>query len=72
MNSVLPIGTVVKIKDKKEKYVIIGKNIKKDDKQYDYNCVIFPYGFQTDRNCTYCFNDEDVEGIEYLGNINYK
>lgn len=70
MNNFLPVGTVVKIKEKKEKLIIIGRNILINDKTYDYSCVIYPYGYYQELELIYC-NDIDVEEVIFMGNINY-
>lgn len=71
MSSPLPIGSVVQIKNKKEKHIIIGKNITKDDNVYSYCCVVYPYGFLIDKQSLYYFNDEEIEEVIFVGNTNY-
>ncbi len=71
MNSVLPVGSVITIKDKSDKYIIIGKNIETPDNKYDYCCVVYPYGFLIDKQSLYYFNDTDVKELVINGNINY-
>ena len=67
----LPIGTLIRVKDHKEKYLIVGEKIKKDENNtYDYMCVPYPYGYVEVMECFYC-NDEDVEAYVLMGNINY-
>ena len=69
-NKILPLGTVVRVKDKKEKYVIVGRRVIKDDKKYDYLCLTYPYGFNDLTDFLY-INDEEVTSMYFLGNINY-
>ena len=69
-NEKLPIGTVIRINGRNQKYIIVGKNIKVNDITYDYMCAIYPYGMTDDKECTY-FNDTEVKSICHLGDINY-
>ena len=69
-NKILPLGTVIRVKEKKERYVIIGRRVIKDDKNYDYLCVTYPYGFNDLIDFLY-INDEEVTSMYFLGNINY-
>lgn len=71
MNSKLPVGSVIKIKNKKDRYIIIGKSVKVTEKVFDYCCVIYPYGYLVDKTSIYYFNDTEVECAEFIGNINY-
>ena len=49
--------------------MIIGKDIKKDNKIYDYMCTVYPYGFIKEQDFVYA-NDESVILLWHLGNIN--
>ncbi len=70
MKKKLPMGTLIEIKNKTDKYLIVGKNIKKDEVIFDYLCVKYPYGFvKGEKNI--CVNDEDITYIVCLGDINY-
>ena len=71
MNDLLPIGSVIKIKNKKVKYIIIGRKIRFRDVIYDYGCVIYPYGMLIDKKSIYYFNDNAVEYVAFIGNNNY-
>ncbi|MBR2827866.1 MAG: DUF4176 domain-containing protein [Bacilli bacterium] len=71
MNKLLPVGTLIKVNNKSEKYLIIGKRITKlENDIYDYMCVPYPYGYVENVECLF-FNDEDVVSYIYLGNMNY-
>lgn len=70
MNENLPLGSVIKIENRKEKYIILGKNIKHENKSYDYMCGIYPYGLVLGERLHY-FQDEQVKSLCSLGNINY-
>lgn len=69
MSNKLPVGSIIRIKNKKQKYLIIGKNIKNKDIIYDYMCEEYPYGILLGRNSFY-YQDEDVKSLCFLGNIN--
>ncbi len=66
----LPVGSVIKIKNKKEKYIIIGRNVFIDKKIKDYLCVVYPYGYTKEIDFVY-FDDEEAEFLCFLGNINF-
>ena len=69
MEDKLPVGSIIKIRNKKDRYIIIGKNVEEKDIVYDYMCSNYPYGLLLERNCYY-FQDADVESLCFLGNIN--
>ena len=51
MEDKLPIGSIIKIKNRKERYIILGKNIENNNMKYDYMCSNYPYGFVLEREC---------------------
>ena len=65
----LPIGSVVLVKEAEKKLMIIGIIQKNSDTQYDYSAVLYPEGY-VDAEHFYMFNHADIEKIEYLGFIN--
>ncbi len=67
---ILPLGTVVRVKDKKERYVIVGRHVKNNNTNYDYACLIYPYGYYDFAEFLY-INDDQVTSMYYLGDINY-
>ena len=69
-NDLLPLGTVVRIKNYEGKYTIVGIFTFNEDKKYDYACVKYPYGFNELEDFLYANNDE-VTSICFLGNINF-
>ena len=69
-NEILSLGSVIRVKNKKEKYVIIGKHVIKDEKKYDYLCIPYPSGFHDFSEFLY-INDDEVTSLYFLGNINY-
>lgn len=76
MKELLPIGSVVSSDivetDLKgyNKYVIIGNNVKYDNKDFDYVCVKYPIGYVDEMNFFY-INDADIISLVSLGDINY-
>jgi hypothetical protein len=69
MDNSLPVGSVVRVKNRKGKYVIIGKNIRVDNKKYDYICVNYPYGYLRGLYFNY-FNHNELVSMVFLGDIN--
>ena len=67
MNKLLPIGSVIRVINDYEKYIIIG-HLK--NSEYDYVCVLYPYGYIDIKDCYY-FKKEDIDLIFLLGDINY-
>ena len=68
MNKMLPIGTVIKVSDNDDKLVIVGK-VKIED-EYQYACVVYPYGYVDSNDFIYVKKD-DVDTLIFLGDINY-
>ena len=71
MNEVLPVGTVLKIKDNNIQLMIIGYDYKYEDRLYDYVSVIHPIGIEAlltkiNKNIIF-FNQEDIEEVYSLG-----
>ena len=66
MNNLLPLGTIVEIKN--NKYVIIGYSGKEDNNSKeikDYITLIYPNGY--DNEHVYMYNDQDIEKIIFYG-----
>ena len=72
MNDVLPVGSVIELNNKKEKYIIIGKKVNIKEKEYDYCGVIYPYGLLIEQQSIYYFDDKDIKSLFSVGNINYE
>lgn len=71
MIDILPIGSVVLLKDATKKLMIIGllQVNSEENRLYDYLGVPFPEGFiSNDRN--YLFNHGDIEEVCFKGFIN--
>lgn len=71
MNELLPIGTVVKLKDGEKSLMIYGvfQNHTESNTQYDYVACLYPEG-NISHEFTYLFNHEQIDEIEYLGFVN--
>ncbi len=63
----LPIGSVVRLKDATNSLMIIGILVKKaDGKMYDYIACPYPLGY-IGENGMFLFNGSDIETTEYIG-----
>ena len=69
MKEMLPIGSVIET-GSNIKYIIVGKNIKYEDKSYDYVCLNYPFGYVQDIDFKY-INNNEVVILDFLGDINY-
>lgn len=70
MYEFLPIGTIIKIKNKDEKYMIVGKYVFSEDGFFDYNCIPYPYGYMRLME-PIKINNQEIEIVYQLGDINY-
>lgn len=76
--NLLPIGTVIKVRNNIKKYIIMGTFCKVDNKMFTYYCCMYPYGLILDngeineevKNYDIYINQEDINEIVFLGNIN--
>lgn len=67
IKSLLPIGSVVLLKEGKKRLMIYGINQKTEDgKIYDYLGCLYPEG-NISPEYTYLFNEDAVDGVFYLG-----
>lgn len=69
MEELLPIGTVVLLKEKTIKLMITGvkqRNGDDPDRIYDYIGVIFPIGFLGDES-QFLFNSDQINDVIYKG-----
>lgn len=69
--NLLPIGSVISLKEATKKIMIIGIAISNETshKVYDYIGVPFPEGF-VDSETMFLFMHEDIDKIEFLGFVN--
>lgn len=65
-NEYLPIGSVVSIKGKKIKFMIIGYFPVVENKKFDYFAVTYPYGI-LDTKKMYMFYSKDISNVFYKG-----
>ena len=68
MKDLLPIGSVVVLKEGTKKLMIIGRlqATPKTKKLYDYAGCLWPEGYMDKEHC-YVFNREDIDLLYYLG-----
>lgn len=68
LNGLLPIGTVVLLKDSNKRIMIMGvvQKQKDKDKIWDYVAVLYPEGFMG-ADKTFLFNGDQIEKIYALG-----
>ncbi len=64
----LPLGSVVLLKEAKTKLMVTGRILASDknDRIYDYSGCIYPLGM-TDNEGFYFFNRDDIERIYFIG-----
>lgn len=69
IRGLLPIGTIVRLKDGEKRLMICGvkqTNADGDGKEYDYLGVLYPEGHIGD-DFQYLFNHTDIEEIVFRG-----
>lgn len=66
MNGLLPIGSVVLLKDAKKRVMIIGRVQECNQKLYHYSGVLFPEGYYNNENMI-VFNNSDIDTIYFIG-----
>lgn len=69
MKDLLPLGSVVSLKDATKSLMIIGKRIVSNNEKFDYLSVLFPEGYIS-KESFYSFNNGDIEEVKFLGCIN--
>ena len=70
MKELLPIGSVVRLKEATKSLIIVGTTqIDEDGNIYDYISCVFPEGY-IDENTFFLFNHEDIEEVKFVGYIN--
>lgn len=69
MKKLLPIGSVVTLKEGTKSLMIIGVMQKDDeDKVYDYIACVYPEGY-INSEMFFLFNHEDVQFVKFVGYI---
>ena len=66
VKNLLPIGSVVTVKEANKKMMLIGILQKSKDVNYDYMAVLYPEGYLTQKQI-YLFNHEDIQEVHFLG-----
>lgn len=69
VKGLLPIGSVVLLKDAEKELMIIGLLPVNEDTRYDYLAVVHPEGYINDQY-VFAFNHDDIKEIKYLGYMN--
>lgn len=72
-NGILPVGSVVLLKESTRKLMIIGYCMQResDKKLFDYSGVLYPDGFETVQTM-YLFNRDQIERVYYVGYFDAK
>lgn len=70
MNNMLPIGTVIKVRENNNRYIIVGRLRLDKNAEYEYICTLYPYGYLEIKDFFY-FKLSEVDTIVFLGDINY-
>jgi|GEM_PF-272212 len=68
LNNYVPIGTVLSLKNKDDKLMVIGYKLQKESIIFDYFACNYPYGIDSNHTQQY-FNKEDIEKIYHIGYI---
>ena len=69
MKKLLPIGSVVTLKEGKKSLMIVGIMQKDDEnKVYDYIACVYPEGY-INSELFFLFNHEDIEAVRFVGYI---
>lgn len=66
--NLLPVGSVVTIKDAEKKFLIIGLLPQTSDGVKDYIAVFYPEGY-LDSEHFYMFDHSDIIDVKYLGYV---
>ena len=69
VKNLLPVGSVVQLKEAEKKLTIVGILVNNNGVQFDYIAVLFPEGY-IDSARMFVFNHEDIDKVEFLGYMN--
>lgn len=70
MKELLPIGSIVLLKEATKSLMIVGMMQRDDEgREYDYIAVVFPEGY-IDSETFFLFNHEDIVDVRFVGCIN--
>ena len=73
-NGILPIGSIVLLKDSNRALMVVGQCTSKEEDDsviYDYVGVLYPDGFEDPDNL-YMFNKENIGRVYYIGHVDEK
>ena len=62
----LPLGSIVKLKNIKDYMMIIGLGVEVEGKKYDFCACLHPYGYLGQENLI-TFNSDQIENVVFLG-----
>lgn len=69
MEELLPLGSVVVLKDGSKSLMVIGTNqYYSKGEQYDYVSVLYPEG-HLNKDSFFLFNQEDIREVKYIGYV---
>lgn len=69
MKNLLPLGSVVLVKEATKSLIIVGTRAKDDEsKEYDYVACLFPEGY-INSEMFFLFNHEDIDKVRFIGYI---
>lgn len=68
MKDLLPLGSVITLKNGDKRILIIGRlqQSVKTNEVFDYAAVLWPEGY-IDKNHVYLFNHEDIQTLYHIG-----
>lgn len=70
MKELLPIGSVVLLKDATKSLMIVGTSQRDEEgREFDYISVVFPEGY-INSDTFFLFNHEDIVDVNFVGYIN--
>lgn len=72
-NGLLPIGSVVLLKESTRRLLIVGQCVSRDENSriFDYTAVLFPDGFSKPDKM-YMFDREQIDKVYYVGYMDEK
>lgn len=68
-NKLLPIGSIVLLREASKKLMVIGILPRNEENVYDYIGVLYPEGYMSQESM-FLFNHDDIATVEYLGFVN--
>ena len=66
ISKLLPIGSIIRVKDANKKMMITGILQKSDNVVYDYIGVLYPEGYMSEEKL-FLFNNTDIADVFYVG-----